>query len=292
MLATVVREPFDRPGWIYEEKYDGYRVLAYKEGANVHLFSRNAIDRSVRFARVTAAVKAQRPKTLLLDGEVVIFDKKNVSKFQLLQRATADSIFVVFDCLYLNGKDLRKQPLSARRAALEKAVTPSEHLMLSQQVERNGIAAYKTAARKGLEGIIAKDLSSPYVESRSPYWLKVKAHRQDEFVIGGFTKPEGSRKHFGALLIGAYVDGNLYYLGKVGTGFDEAGLASLAKKLKPLLTKQSPFFDWPRDKNATFVRPKLVAQISYQELTEDRRLRQPVFLGLRDDKSEKDVEMP
>jgi bifunctional non-homologous end joining protein LigD len=165
-------------------------------------------------------------------------------------------------------------------------------LMISRRMPDNGLEAYKIAKKKGYEGIVAKDLSSPYIESRSTKWLKVKVHQEEEMVIGGFTKPEGSRRYFGALLLGAYENGKLRYVGKVGTGFNENTLASLYRKFKPLVQSKPPFVDPPREKDMIYVRPKLVAQISFQEWTADRKLRQPVFLGLRDDKRPEEVQLP
>jgi bifunctional non-homologous end joining protein LigD len=311
MLATLVREPFHKPGWVYEEKYDGYRILAYKEGSRVRLYSRNAIDRTDRFFDVAAAMSTLRPITLLLDGEVSVFDREGVSRFQLLQNLGAGkSVFAVFDCLYKDGQDLRRRPLSERRAALEQSLASNklqnqarnkaiknkslnQVIVPSSRLASNGLEAYRLAMQRKFEGLVAKDLSSPYVEGRSRFWLKVKVHQQDEFVIGGFTKPTGSRSHFGALLLGAYDrSGKLRFVGKVGTGFNEQSLTMLFKKFRPLIRKQSPFVDPPRDRDVTFLAPKLVAQISYQEWTADKKLRQPVFLGLRDDKSPQEVPMP
>jgi bifunctional non-homologous end joining protein LigD len=295
MLATLAREPFHRKGWVYEEKYDGYRIIAYKEGRRVQMYSRNDIDRAARYPEIASAIRSMHPATLVLDGEVVVFDRSNVSRFQLLQRGATSSVFVVFDCLFVNGKDLRREPLSARRARLEEVLAseaPGLLIMPSGRVAANGLAAFKIAARRGFEGIIAKDLSSPYLESRSPQWLKVKVHQQDELVIGGFTKPEGSRKFFGALLLGAYVTGKLHYVGKVGTGFDEDMLAALYAKLRPLVRKASSFVDLPRATDVSFVTPKLIAQISYSEITADAKVRQAVFLGLRDDKPPAEVKLP
>ena len=292
MLATLVSEPFDRPGWTYEEKYDGIRILAYKEGRHVQLLSRNAIDRTSSFLGVAAAIAALECSTLLLDGEVVLFDKKRVSRFQLLQRGGAEAVYAVFDCLYRQGRDLRREPLTARRAELEESVAPGKFLMLSSRLGADGLAAYRLARRKGFEGLVAKDLSSPYVEGRSKLWLKVKVHQQDEFVIGGFTQPSGSRKYFGALLLGAYEGKKLQYAGKVGTGFDAQTLAALHKKFVPLIRAHSPFAQPLRERDVTFLAPRLVAQVSYQEWTADGLLRQPVFLGLRDDKAPTEVELP
>lgn len=292
MLATLVNEPFDRPGWVYEEKYDGDRILAYKEGAHVLLRSRNDKDNTGRFPGIAAAVAKLRPVTLLLDGEVVGFDRKRVSRFQLLQQEKGEPVYAVFDCLFVDGKDLRHEPLSARRPAVEAVVSPKGVLLLSRRLAANGFEAYKIAKRRGYEGLVAKDLSSSYVGKRSRFWLKVKIHQEDEFVIAGYTRPEGSRKYFGALLLGAYEQGELHYVGKVGTGFDQETLAALYAQIQPLVRRKTALVDPPREAGLTYLRPHLVAQISYQELTADRKLRQPVYLGLRQDKRARDVTLP
>jgi len=296
MLATLVPAPFERNGWIFEEKYDGYRLLAYKEGQRVRLFSRNAIDRTARYARITEAVSKLPAQTLLLDGEAVAFDARGVSRFQLLQQGKHAVSYAVFDCLYKNGKDFRREPLSTRRAVvdelLKKSKGPRGVIMPSRILSGGGLKAFETAKRKGFEGIVAKDSSSKYSETRSNSWLKVKFHKEDEFVIAGYTEPGGARHHFGALLLGVFEHGKLRFVGKVGTGFDEKSLAALYKKFQPLVRKESALADPPRERRVTYLVPKLVAQISYQEITEDNRLRQPVFLGLRDDKPAKDVHLP
>ena len=292
MLATLVTEPFDKPGWVYEEKYDGDRILAYKEGARVLLLSRNSKDNTGRFPNIAAAIAKLRPTALLLDGEVVVFDKKRVSRFQLLQQDRGEPRYAVFDCLFADGKDLRREPLSARRRALERVVSSKGVVLLSRRLAANGLAAYEIAKRDGYEGLVAKDLSSSYVGKRSRSWLKVKVHQEDEFVIVGYTSPAGSRKYFGSLLLGAYANGKLHYVGKVGTGFSEATLATLYRQFQPLVSDVVALVDPPRERGVTYLRPHLIAQISYQELTADRRLRQPVYLGLRDDKRAKDVRLP
>jgi bifunctional non-homologous end joining protein LigD len=292
MLATLVREPFHEHGWIYEEKYDGYRILAYKEGKRVKLMSRNAIDRTARFPHIADAIRKLRHVNLLLDGEVAVFDRKGVSRFQLLQKGSEESVYAVFDCLYLEGHDLRSEQLNRRRGAVEDSIGSNKILMRSRILHANGLEACKIAKRKGYEGVVAKDFASPYVEGRSRYWRKVKVHQEDEFIVVGFTEPTGSRKHFGALLLGAYRDGKLYYVGKVGTGFDEQTLTSLYAKLRPLIRKGSDVIDAPRGAGIHFVEPRLIAQISYQEWTADNKLRQPVFLGLRDDKKPREVILP
>jgi bifunctional non-homologous end joining protein LigD len=293
MLATLTREPFNKAGWVYEEKYDGYRILAYKEGQRVRLFSRNDIDRTERFPEIAAAVAKLNANTLLLDGEVSVFDAAGVSRFQLLQNLqVGKSVYAVFDLLYKDGKDLRTRPLSERRTALEQSIPRNKLIVLSSRLADDGLEAYRLATERKFEGLVAKDLSSRYVEGRSTSWLKVKVHQEDEFVIGGFTAPAGARTHFGALLLGAYDNKMLRFVGKVGTGFNSESLAMLFKKFRPMVRRQSPFTDSPRERDVTFLAPKLVAQISYQEWTADKKLRQPVFLGLRDDKSAQEVRMP
>jgi bifunctional non-homologous end joining protein LigD len=238
MLATLVAQPFHRPGWEYEEKYDGYRILAYKEGGKVRLMSRNAKDRTRSYPTIAAAIAKLADRTLLLDGEVVAFDTAGVSRFQLLQRGGAQPAFATFDCLYRNGRDLRGEPLSTRRIELEAAINKrSESIMVARRLARYGIDAYRRARRMGLEGIIAKNEASTYEERRSSKWLKVKVHQEEEFVIGGFTAPRGSREHIGALMLGAYRGKNLNFVGKVGTGFSRHLLGSLAKAFEPVVRK-------------------------------------------------------
>ncbi|HEY7575839.1 MAG TPA: non-homologous end-joining DNA ligase [Thermoanaerobaculia bacterium] len=292
MLATLVEEPFHRPGWVYEEKYDGYRILAYKEGDRVTLLSRNAKDRTESFADVARAVAGLPDRTLLLDGEAVAFDDRLVSRFQLLQQGEVPVVFAVFDCLYRNGKDLRDEPLRTRRREVEAAVGRADRLFASRRLGNNGLAAFALARKRGFEGMVGKDDASPYREGRSTHWLKVKAKQEEEFVIGGYTQPAGTRSHFGALLLGAHRNSDLVYVGSVGTGFSEKTLAALHRGFRSLVRKTSPFSEPPRVKGATWLAPKLVAQVAFQEWTDEARLRQPVFLGLRDDKAPEEVRLP
>lgn len=292
MLATLVDRPFHTAGWVYEEKYDGYRILACKEGDRVTLLSRNAKDRTRSFADVAADVARLKPRTLLLDGEAVAFDARLVSRFQLLQKGDEPVVFAAFDCLYVDGEDLRERPLGERRAALERAIAGAERIFAARRLARDGLAALRTARRKGFEGLVAKDARAPYVSGRSRRWLKVKVKQEDEFVIGGYTEPAGARSRFGALLVGGYRDGELLFTGKVGTGFSEETLDTLWRRFRPLVRATAPFADPPRARGLTWVAPKLVAQVSYTEWTDDRRLRHPVFLGLRDDKEAAECELP
>jgi bifunctional non-homologous end joining protein LigD len=292
MLATLVSEPFHRPGWVYEEKYDGYRILAYKEGDRITLLSRNGKNRTETFAEVAQAIAKLPDAALLLDGEIVAFDRKLVSRFQLLQQGEVPQVYAVFDCLYRKGKDLRGESLPVRRAAVEEAIGHADRLFPSRRLPGTGFKAFDLATRKGWEGLIAKNPEAPYVEGRSTQWLKVKVHQEEELVIGGYTPPAGSRSHFGALLMGAYRGRELRYVGKVGTGYTQKSLAALYKIFQPLVRPVSPFSNPPREKGAVSLAPKLVAQVNFQEWTDDGKLRQPVFLGLRDDKKAEECVLP
>jgi len=291
MLATLVDEPFHAPGWVYEEKYDGIRILADKDGRRVRLVTRNLIDRSADWPEVAAAVARLPAPTLLLDGEIVVFDHKGISRFGLFGADTRRKpVYVVFDVLFARGRDLRARPLAERRKLLEAEVRPGGPLRLSKRLASDGFKAFEMARARGLEGIVAKDTASTYeTGKRSPAWRKVKVRAEEEFVIGGYSAPGGARTHFGALLIGAFDDGRLRYAGKVGTGFTGKTLAELAKQLERLRRPTSPFVDAPRMRDATWVEPTLVAQIGFMEKTGDGKLRHPAFLGLRDDKSASEV---
>jgi bifunctional non-homologous end joining protein LigD len=289
MLATLSPGIVEGPEWVFEEKYDGIRAVAGRERGEVKLWSRTLQDLTSGFPHVVAAVEALGDGDLMIDGELVALDEQGVSRFQLFQRraiaGASPTRYAVFDLLEQDGRSLMSRPLSDRRAALEQLVGPTAPLFVSRRLVRDGKAAYREATRLGWEGIIAKDERSPYQPGvRSPLWRKVKVRKESEFVIGGFTAPKGGRQHLGALLVGLYDGPKLRYVGKVGTGFTQETLDMLATKLERLRTDTPPFDPAPRMKDATWVRPKLVAQLVYAEWTADGKLRQPAFLGLRTDK--------
>ena len=298
MLATLVGEPFHLPHWVYEEKYDGFRFIAYKEGRRVTLLTRNMKDRTSEFPAAAAAIAALPASTLALDGEVVMLDDHGISRFQLLQRHLLGELdsppaFAVFDCLYARGRDLRGAPLHERRRVLEAEVGSRPLMPLARRLAADGFEAFAGARRRGLEGIIGKDPEAHYLAGvRSPAWRKVKVRAEEEFVVGGFTAPAGARTHFGALLVGAYEGGTLRYAGKVGTGFTTRSLADLRHRFEPLVRDTSPFADAPRHRNVTWLSPKVVAQIGFTERTGDGKLRHPVFLGVREDKRPREVRWP
>ncbi len=296
MLATRVDAPFTRPGWIFEPKYDGWRVLARRRGNRVALFSRNGLDLTGGEPAVVAALASLPDGDFVVDGELVVFGKDGVPRFSLLQKrgepGALPPSLILFDCLEKDGSALVSRPLAERRAALESLVgrRPKKPLVLSERLGADGAKAFERALAEGWEGIIGKDLASRYEAGRrSLRWLKVKARKESEFVIGGFTLPRGTRLHFGALLVGLYEGKALRFCGAVGTGFSDEVLLGLLEKLQPLQRDVCPFASVPREvKDAAWVAPKLVAQVVYAEWTADEKLRQPAFLGLRNDKKPKE----
>ncbi len=285
MMATLSRGMVVGSEWVFEEKYDGIRLLAFRDGERVRLFSRNLIDRTSSWPHLALAIGALPGGDLVLDGEVFAFDKMRVSRFQLLQQR-AHPTFAAFDLPIVGGRSLMRRPLAHRREALEAllrgATTP---IRISRRLRGGGERAYRTAEERQWEGIIAKRVDSTYQPGvRSPDWLKVKVRHESEFVIGGWTPPTGARSDFGALLIGLFDGARLRFTGKVGTGFTRATLATLGAKLTRLETTKPPFDPAPLLRGARWARPRLVAQIAFAEWTANGKLRQPAFLGLRTDK--------
>jgi bifunctional non-homologous end joining protein LigD len=289
MLASLSKELVTGAEWVYEEKYDGIRAVAYRDAGRVRLLSRTGQDLTAGSPAIVEAVKALPDDDLVLDGELVVFDKDGVSRFQLLQRRKDPRVrvvYVVFDCLRSHGRDLLRRPLEERRRrVLELIPARAGVLMPSRRLPASGEKALATARAKSWEGIIAKIATSPYEPGlRSRAWLKIKVRGESEFVIGGYTPPQGSRVEFGALLVGLYDRGKLRFTGKVGTGYTQDTLRDLGERLKRLRADAPSFDPPPRVAHATWVKPRLVAQLAYAEWTADGKLRQPAFLGLRTDK--------
>jgi bifunctional non-homologous end joining protein LigD len=301
MLATLTDRRDFGDDWLLERKFDGERCVARKAGGEVRLESRTAKDLTGTYPEVRAAVASRRDRGLLLDGEVVAFEGAQTSFSRLQQRlgvtnpsaelvAAYPVVFCVFDLLEVDGDDLRGRPLIERRARLSRTIRPSAALQLSEAWRDDSERRFAQACRAGWEGLIAKRAQSPYVPGRSKDWLKLKCVWEQEFVIGGYTDPAGSRTDFGALLVGYYEDGRLKYAGKVGTGYTAATLSDLGARLRQLETPEPPFVDArPIPRGTHWTRPELVAQIGFAEWTNDGRLRQPRFLGLRDDKRPAEV---
>jgi bifunctional non-homologous end joining protein LigD len=297
MLAYLLDKPFNDKDWIFEIKWDGYRALAEVSSKKVHLYSRNFLSFDEMFPAVLQALKKIKTD-VVLDGEVVVFDKKGKSQFQLLQNYLRSEEnqgalrYCIFDILYYDGRDLRDLSLIERKKILQDVIDWEGNpiLHLSDSIEGRGIDFFKAAKKQGLEGIIGKEKQSHYVSKRSRSWVKVKSHQRQEAVIGGFTQPRGSRKRFGALLLGIYENSKLIYVGHVGGGFDESLLEDLHDQLIPLITDKCPFSKQPKTNTpATWVKPKIVCEVSFQEWTSEGIMRQPIFHGIREDKVPKSV---
>ena len=294
MLATLVKEPFNREGWIFEIKWDGFRAVADINRSEVRLYSRNFLNFNEKFQPIVQALQKLKLQAIF-DGEVVVLDKRGKSHFQLLQNfqetGEGQLTYYVFDILSLNGKNLMTTPLLERKKILKKIFPKNNLIKYSDHIEKNGINFFKIAKKSGLEGIIAKEASSPYRPGkRTLEWQKIKVHMQQEAVIAGFTEPRGGRKKFGALVLGVYNRDKLVYIGHTGGGFNEESLNLIYNKLKPIVQKRSPFAVAPKTNTpVTWVKPKLVCEITFSEWTSDGHMRQPIFLGIRPDKSPKEV---
>ncbi len=301
MLATLTDRRDFGDDWLLERKFDGERCVGRKVGGDVRLESRTGRDLTGTYPEVRAAVAAQQSRDIVLDGEVVAYDGDQTSFTRLQQRLGVSTptpeqvaeypvVYCVFDLLGLDGEDLTVRPLVERRARLTRTIRPSSALELTEAWSDDAQGRFAAACRSGWEGLIAKRADAPYVAGRSKDWLKLKCVWEQEFVIGGYTDPAGSRTDFGALLVGYYEQGALRYAGKVGTGYSNATLHDLGIRLRKLETAAPVFVDArPIPRGAHWTRPKLVAQIGFAEWTNDGRLRQPRFLGIRDDKSPAEI---
>jgi bifunctional non-homologous end joining protein LigD len=294
MLATLVSEPFDDPAWLFEIKWDGYRALCtIDEKDELTLVSRNGLDMLQRFPSLAELGSAFSSVPVVVDGEIVSLDAQGRSAFQRLQESQkkpAGLTYAVFDLLYADGKDLRSIPLEERKALLERLIKDDTLVLYSKHVVGQGKELFDVARKKQLEGIIGKRRDSTYQERRSRDWVKIKTSFEQEFVVGGWTEPKGSRKGFGALLLGVYDKKELRYVGSVGTGFTVKKLSELYARLQKIERKTSPFVN-AVDANAPahWCSPQLVVEVRFAEWTRDHYLRQPAYVGLRIDKQAADV---
>ncbi len=280
--------------WIFEIKYDGYRIVSYVENGKVKLLTRNQQDYTNKFKNIKNALANLDAENCVLDGEIVVFDDAGKSDFGKLQTAIKTGknnfCYVIFDLLALNGEDLRHLPLAERKEKLERLLyKSSEYLMYSSHVE-NGKESFNFAKKNNLEGIIAKNKNSAYIGKRTEDWLKIKCYMRQEFVIGGYTT-SSKNEQLSALLLGYFEDEKFKYVGKVGTGFNELDKKELVSKFKKLSAKTCPFEDNIKFKNAQWLKPQLVCEIQFAQLTKDNLLRQPSFIALRTDKPAKDVKL-
>jgi bifunctional non-homologous end joining protein LigD len=299
-LATLVKDAPSGDGWLHEIKYDGYRIGARIRSGRVTLISRNGKDWTTAFPTIAKAVAALPLADGLIDGEIAIVLPDGRTSFQMLQNAFSGGrsegtlVYFVFDLLRANGKRLHSLPLVERKARLEALVgrRKTGPIRYADHVEGSGKPFFVRACRLGLEGIISKRAAEPYRRGRHGDWVKTKCTHEQEFVIGGFTDPEGSRAGLGALLIGYYLRGRLVFSGKVGTGFSQKSAIDLRRQLEAIAQKDSPF-DPPPERSiaraAHWVKPQLVCEVEFTEWTSDGRIRHPVFKGLRADKTPKEV---
>ncbi len=288
MLAQTVDTPFNKRDWIFELKWDGYRAIAEIESGNASLYSRNNISYNQKYAPIVQSL-TKFPVDAVLDGEIVVLNPEGRAAFQLLQEypdGKGELYYYVFDILYADGHDLRDLPLVRRKEILRELLPALPHIRLSDYVSETGKAFFFLAKKMNLEGIMAKHVNSPYrMGERSHDWLKMKTIQREEAIIAGFTKPNGGRKYFGALILGIYKNGKLKYIGHAGGGFTDPMLVSIHKKLQPLIQKTCPFDKEPKTNTpVTWVRPHLVCSVTFKEWTKDHVMRQPIFLGLREDK--------
>jgi bifunctional non-homologous end joining protein LigD len=293
MLATLIDKPFDDPDWIFETKWDGFRLMAEVKDGSVALYSRNLIDLSSKYPSICAALRGLG-HFAVIDGELVALDAKGRSRFQLLQNAEREKVrlrYCVFDLLYLDDNDLRSHPLIERKETLERILPKDPLLQYSTHVWEQGIAAFKRASRAGEEGVMAKFARGHYYSGqRTREWLKVKSSLGQEVVIVGFTAPRRSRQYFGSLVLAVREGNECCYVGRAGTGFDQESLKSLHALLAPLITESKPVAEKvPDEANTTWVKPKLVGEVKFSEWTSKGEMRQPVFLGIRTDKKATDV---
>ncbi len=308
MLARPIKSV--PPGdWSFELKFDGYRALILKGGKQVQILSRNEKDLGMKFPQVAKAAENLKTKSAIIDGEIVALDEQGRSSFQLLQAYALGEkrpplLFYAFDLLESEGEDWKGRPLEERKDALKKLLPKRGLLHFSAALGNDAETLLPEVRRLGLEGLIGKRVGSPYEPGqRTGNWIKVKVTREQEFVIGGYTDPEGTRPHFGSLLVGVYEKGTLNFTGKVGTGFNDKLLGLLKTKMDALAQKDCPFANLPEKRQGRYgqgvtpremkrchwVKPQLVAQVKFMEWTRDDKLRHPVFLGLREDKSASEV---
>jgi bifunctional non-homologous end joining protein LigD len=304
-MKAIIAERVPRGDeWLFEIKWDGVRAVAFLDNEEVRLQARSGLRCERQYPELAVLPHQLAATRAILDGEIAVLDPKGVSRFHLIQPRIANSdpntiahlvrstpvVYFAFDLLYLDGWDLRCVALETRRELLEQVLTPGASVRLSEVFPGAGEALLDAARENGLEGIIAKHPRSTYEPKRSREWQKVKIVTEQEFVIGGFTEPQGDRSYFGALVLGVHKGDEFCWVGNVGTGFDQRVLASLYARLEPLITKKCPFTVRPKpDKGMTWVKPELVCQVKYANWTPDDRLRAPVFLGLREDKPAPEV---
>jgi bifunctional non-homologous end joining protein LigD len=300
MKAVLVDKPFDRSGWIFEEKYDGIRAITYIHDGTLEILSRNQKPMTMRYPELADIPKWVDAKEAILDGEIIVLNKRGTASFSDLQSRfgvtdisvieklgkSQKIMYFVFDLIYVDGLDLMPARLLDRKAILTKIVQKHDVFRVAPHTSGNGIARFRDAERRHLEGIMAKNGDSHYEQRRSTEWLKIKTTMRQEAVIVGYTKPQGNREYFGALHLGLYDGKRLVSVGKVGTGFDRTLLKEIYDLMQPLKTNNVPFAEKPSGlpESVQWLKPKLVCEIKFTERTKNGDFRHPAFVGLRFDK--------
>jgi bifunctional non-homologous end joining protein LigD len=289
MKATLTAEPFDDPNWLFEIKWDGYRAIAEVEAGAVRLYSRNLLSFEKRYAPIVDDLKKLKHEAVL-DGEIVVLGEDGRAKFESLQNYRSNSrsnlAYYIFDLLWLDGHDLRDLPLIRRKDLLQQILKETPVIKRSDHIVQYGRRFFELVKERQVEGIVAKDMRSRYhAGRRSDCWRKIKAKLFTDAVIAGFTKMSGRKGFLGALILGHYRDGSLVYIGHTGTGFSDKTLRQLWDRLEPMRQTSSPFKKRLKTNGQVYwVRPELVCEVSFTEWTNDRNLRHPVYLGLREGK--------
>lgn len=294
MLATLIKAPFDDPEWVFERKWDGFRVIARIGRGKAALYSRRGKDITARYPRIVSQLRTI-PTDAVIDGELVALDSRGRPNFQLLQNAGRRRVrlrYYAFDLLFHDGADIRRFPLLKRKELLKKLLPKRASIRFSEHVVGTGKKYFASAVALGLEGVVAKRADSRYrSNTRSRDWLKIKNVRRQEAVIVGYTKPRRSRTHLGSLILAVWTGTNWAYAGNAGTGFTRDTLTQLYRTLRPLRVTRSPFSSkTPYDRTATWVKPVTVCEVKFTEWTAAGEMRHPVFMGLRDDKKPKEVQ--
>ncbi len=296
MLAKETDEPFNDAGWIYEIKWDGYRAISEVDGSEVQLYSRNGLVFNDNYPLITNALKKIKHR-IIMDGEIVVLNEDGRSDFQKLQHYEENTQYPIryyaFDLLSLDGKDISGLPLIDRKKLLKQLLQKNKMIIYSDHITGKGIDFFKLAGQQNLEGIMAKKADSEYHKgTRSTDWLKIKHHKSDEVMITGFTKPTGSREYFGALVLAVKDKNGLKYAGHTGSGFSDSMLKEVYNKLKPLITPHSPFAEKVKtNMPVTWVKPQYICEVKFTEWTNDGKMRHPIFLRMREDKSLKEMVM-
>lgn len=292
MLASLIDDPFDDKNWLFEIKWDGYRAVAFI-GEKINLYSRNKLSFNQQFPTIVKSLKEKFKHKAVLDGEIIYLNKDGTADFQLLQNSNPNDgniVYYVFDLLFLNGHDLRAKPLIERKQILKSILPQFANIRYSDHILKDGKTMFKMAKEKQLEGLIAKEINSPYASTRSKYWLKIKTSLSQEAIIVGYTQPKGSRVKIGSLVLAINQNGKLKYVGHVGTGFTDKMLEDIFELLNKFKIETKPVDEKiPLESKITWLKPEIICEVKFSQWTSDGQMRHPIFKGIRSDKKPKEI---